>query len=369
MRAAAGWVVLCCAIADCAAWGQTFEQARRLHEAGRLADAEAAYRNFLKKHGPDAGALANLGAVLAGQDRFDEAISSYRQALKLAPQLAGIRLNLGIAQFKRGRFEEAVQEFTGFLKAEPEHRQALQLRAISAFELERFEQAAADYQKLLPEGDLTVRLGLASCYARMGRPAEAREVLGPAIGNEESAEVQFLRGQIFVQDNDLDAALTAFEKALQLKPALAKVRFEIGAIHWRKRNAEAAIEAWRAEHEANPRSFEANYALGAALALSAAAREQAEPYLRAALKIKPRHPGASYHLGKLLWTQSKSREAVGLIESAVSGDPESREARYLLATIYQSLGRKADAAREFAEVRRLSEKEVKRGRDLFEANP
>lgn len=351
-----------------AAYSQTFEEARRLHVAGRLAEAESAYRAVLKKQGPDAMTLANLGAVLASQDKFDEAIGAYGQALKLAPNLAPIRLNIGIAHFKAGRFENAIKELDVFLKTDPKHRQALQLRAVSAFELGQFELAAATYRQLMPSDDLTVRLGLASSYARLGQAAEARDVLGPAINDEQSADVQFLRGQIFALDNDLDQALIAFETAFRLNPKLPRARMEIGAVQWKKKHTDAALEAWRAELAASPNSFEANYSLGAALALSAAARDQAESHLRAALKIKPRHPGASYHLGKLLWTHSKNPEALALVESAASADSESREAHHLLATIYQSLGRKTDAAREFAHVRRLSEKEVKRGRDLFESN-
>ena len=42
-----------------------------------------------------------------------------------------------------------------------------------------------------------------------------------------------------------------------------------------------------------------------------------------------------------------------MLEQAIARQPDDSEARYLLARSYQKLGRKQDAAREFAAVERL----------------
>jgi tetratricopeptide (TPR) repeat protein len=347
--------------------GQTFEDAVRLQQQGRYAEAEKALKSLIQKGAETPETLANLGAVLAAQDKLDEAIAAYRKALKRAPGLAPLHLNLGLAYFKQGDYAAAARSFSVFLKAQPGNRQALQLRAICAIETEQFEDAVRDYQALMPSADLGIRLGLATAYTRLGRTAQAREVLGPAIRNEDSAEVQFLLGQALAEDGDLDGALAAFEKARALNPKLPRLWLQIGAIHWKKRDTDAAIEAWREEYKTNPSAFASNYTLGAALALSRQDQAEAERLLRAALRLRPDHSGTLYHLGKLLWQRSRSPEAVAMLERAVKSNGELREARYLLATAYQTLGRKAEAAREFAEVKRLSEQELKRTRDLFES--
>jgi tetratricopeptide (TPR) repeat protein len=347
---------------------QTFEDARRLHLQGRWVEAEQAYRAVLKRSGPAAEILANLGAVLVHEDKFVQAISAYQQALNLAPSLAPIHLNLGLAYLKSGKFEDASRELTAFLKVEPAHPQARQLRAMAALELERYEDAVRDYSSLMPSEDLSVRLGLATALTRLGRTSEAREVLGRALENESSAEVQFVRGQALLEDGQLDEALAALETARRLNPNLPQLRMQIGAVQWRRKDTEAALTLWREEWKANPSSFSANYTLGAALALSQQNRTEAEGLLRTAVRLKPGHAGAAYHLGKLLWQKSRSPEAVGLLERAAKADSGSREVHYLLATAYQSLGRKVEAAREFARVKELSEKELRRSRDLFETS-
>src|SRR6266545_4798481 len=148
------WLWLLFAGTPACARAQTFEEAAALHQAGKLADAERAYRAVIRRGGAGAEVWANLGALLARQDRFDEAVEAYRKALEMAPQLAKVRLNLGLAYFKADRFEPAGQEFSAYLAADPGNRQALQLRAMCALEMEKFEDAVAGYLALMPTADL-----------------------------------------------------------------------------------------------------------------------------------------------------------------------------------------------------------------------
>jgi Flp pilus assembly protein TadD len=50
------------------------------------------------------------------------------------------------------------------------------------------------------------------------------------------------------------------------------------------------------------------------------------------------------------------------LELAASKKPNDHELRYTLARVYQQLGRKEDAAREFAEVQRLKAEQLKKDR-------
>ena len=61
------------------------DQGFDLHEAGRLAEAEAVYRKALEAHGPDALLLYNLGVLLEDMKRKTEAIEAYQAALNVDP--------------------------------------------------------------------------------------------------------------------------------------------------------------------------------------------------------------------------------------------------------------------------------------------
>jgi tetratricopeptide (TPR) repeat protein len=346
-----------------------FARGQAQQQSGRLTEAEGTYRQYLKLYGPRAEVLANLGALLSRQDKFDEAVQAYQQALKLAPALTPIHLNLGLAFFKAGRHAEAIPAFTAFLQREPQHAQARQLRAISYLESDRFAEAIADYQSL-PAADAGVALGLATAYTRMGDTAKAREYLEPLL-TRESAETQLLLTQVFLMDEQVEQAERALEKALALKPDLATGHYLRGIILWRRQEIPQAMDAWRRELARDARSFPANFALGAALSLEGVSSanpqrlQQAREHFRRAVALKPKSAPALYQLAKLLW-RTKQSETVPLLERAVAAQPGYREAHYLLANVYQTLGRKAEAAREFAVVQKLTSEGAKKARDLFE---
>lgn len=344
----------------------SFDAARQLQQQQRWPEAEQAYRAHIKRFGASAEVLANLGAVLVREDKFAEAIASYQQALRAAPQLTPIHLNLGLAYMKSGNPGAAAQSFTAFLAKHPDHRQARQLRAMSLLDAGKNAEAAADYQALLPSDDVTIRLGLASALSRIGKTEEAKATLQPLLASE-SPDAQFIYGQALFEEGSYVKALEVLQQVQKAKPDMPQLGFYLGAIYWRQQQTDDAIAAWRKELTANPGAFQANYTLGAALAFGGAATSQeAEKYLRKALQLKPQHPQTLYQLGKILWVRSKSPEAVPLLERAAKLQPDYREAHYLLASVYQSMGRRAEAQREFAVVKKLSEADVQKSRDLFE---
>lgn len=349
---------------------ELFARGQALQRSGRLAEAEGTYRQYLKVHGQRAEVLANLGALLARQEKFDEAVTVYGQALRLAPGLMPIHLNLGLAYFKAGRHAEAIEAFSTYLKHDAAHAQARQLRAIAFLESDQFASAIADYQAL-PASDTGVALGLATAYTRQGDTAKAREYLEPLLARTDSADTQLLLAQIFLMDEQVDEAEKALDAAVKLRPDLPTANYLRGVILWRKQEIPQAIAAWRREVAVDPRSYAAHFALGAALSLDGVAAAdpkrllEAQQNFRRAVALKPKNAPALYQLAKLLW-RTKNPEAVALLERAVAVDAGYREAHYLLASAYQTLGRRADAAREFAVVQKLTSEGARKVRSLFE---
>jgi len=78
--------------------------------------------------------------------------------------------------------------------------------------------------------------------------------------------------------------------------------------------------------------------------------------------LEPQSPEANALLGKILLKQGKSAEALAPLETAIAKDSSDPDKRYLLARVYQTLGRRQDAAREFAEVQRLKAKQLETDR-------
>lgn len=98
------------------------EQATGLRRHGDLADAESACLAILAERPDDAFALRELGVVLKGLDRLDEAILALRRALELMPSLAGARTTLALALFAKGDLAAAWPEYEARWLTDPDCR-------------------------------------------------------------------------------------------------------------------------------------------------------------------------------------------------------------------------------------------------------
>jgi tetratricopeptide (TPR) repeat protein len=89
-----------------------------LHQAGRLQEAEAAYRNELEVAGanPDPLLLYNLGVLLEDLERNAEAMEAYRWALRADPRMADGHYNLALLCEKLGRPQEAIRHMARYRK-------------------------------------------------------------------------------------------------------------------------------------------------------------------------------------------------------------------------------------------------------------
>ena len=101
----------------------TVEQARRLHQAGKLAEAERAYRQAIQANGHDAETLYLLGEALQGQGRLGEAAERYRQALELQPGHVAARAGLGVTLAGMRKLPEAVAELLQVVRQRPDFAQ------------------------------------------------------------------------------------------------------------------------------------------------------------------------------------------------------------------------------------------------------
>jgi tetratricopeptide (TPR) repeat protein len=90
----------------------TLEQALRVamerHQAGRLADAEAIYRQVLTAFPDHADALHLLGLLASQVGRADVAIGLISQAFTIDPRVVAYHSNLGNVLKEQGRLDEAL---------------------------------------------------------------------------------------------------------------------------------------------------------------------------------------------------------------------------------------------------------------------
>ncbi len=343
---------------------EQFHRAVTLQQQGKLDEAAAEYRALLQRKPDYVEAQANLGVVLARLGKFDEAIQAYEAAYKLAPQLTPILLNLGIAYYRAGQFAKAAEVFPQFLAKQPNATQARQLYGLSLAALGKDDEAIQQLEPTLdvapPDAAVLYTMGLS--YLRAGKSGFRATLERLAAFPAGRPALHLLQGQAFLRDQEFEQALEELQTAEKLNPDLPRLYYVLGLAHQQLAHHAEAIRAFENELRRVPQDAATLYALASVLEADGNTTA-AETHVRAALQLTPNAAEANALLGKILVKQNKPAEAVPPLERAVKQDATDPEKRYLLARAYQQLGRREEAAREFAEVQKLKAAKLKKDRE------
>ena len=224
------------------------------HQAGRTADAEAAYRRAVDLAPELAPAWTNLGAALHALGRLDDAVAAFGDALAADGSFVPAHLGLGDALYAAGRAAEAVVASGRAIELagdDPRGHAGLGRACLAAGDPERAIGACRDAIARAPASDT------------------AREGLGLAL---------LARG-------DIDAAIDELQRATALAPARASLWFELGLARARGGRFAAAAHAYQEAIDRDPDHAGALAALGSALrrlGRDGEAREACERALRLA---------------------------------------------------------------------------------------
>ena len=226
-----------------------------LHQAGRLAEAEAVYGRILAidpdhadgryllglifhqrgyparaihhidlaldKNPDNILALNSRGVALNALQRFDEALASYDRAIALQPDFVEALLNRGDTLKELQRLDEALASVDRALAVQPDHAGAHYSRGVALHALERFDEALASYDRAL-----ALRPDYAEALANRGVALRVLRRFDEALASydralaalPDNAEVHARRGEVLFELRRYPEALASCDRALALSP-------------------------------------------------------------------------------------------------------------------------------------------------------
>jgi tetratricopeptide (TPR) repeat protein len=175
----------------------------------------------------------------------------------------------------------------------------------------------------------------------------------------DSQEVIQLNAENFEKQGDLKKAIAEYRVLLQRAPGMPGIHYRIGGLILSDTSTATSAEEARKEFEEELKIFPDNagaeYYLGELARQADKLPEAIEHFSRSA-KLYPSFAEAHFGLGRSLLDSGKASEAVPPLETGAKLAPDNPTIHFALATAYQRLGRKDDAAREFALQKSTSEK-------------
>lgn len=332
-----------------------FQQALELHQAGDVLGAIAAYQASLNLNPDNPGAHSNLGAAYVKLGRYEDAIKEYRTAVEADPKNPAFQFNLALAYYKSAQIPQAAETFAQVIAAERDHLNARLLLGDCYLQMGRFQDTIdtlALWQDSYGDNPAFAYI-LGSALIETDRLDQGQVLIDRIFSKGESAEAHLLMATVHLRRTDNPAALAELQKAAALNPKLPLVHSLMGRALLRTGDQEGAAKAFAAELVNNPNDFQANLEIGD-LKKREQKFDEAEPYIRRALRMRPQDPTARFSLAGLHVSRGETEPARLVLESIVTDSPTFTEAYVLLATVYYRLQRREDGDRMRAVIERLN---------------
>ncbi|MET0274161.1 MAG: tetratricopeptide repeat-containing glycosyltransferase family protein [Phenylobacterium sp.] len=195
-----------------------------LHQQGRAAEAEAAYREVLRRYPNNFDARHLLGLLAHHTGRHAEAVELISAAIAANPKVAGMYVNRGLALGELGRLDEAVADHDRAIALSALAPEAHVARAAALRGLGRLEEAAAGYARTLElrPGLADAHMDHGSTLAALGRPQDALASYDRALAlRPDNAGAHFNRANVLKQLGRVDEAIAAYDRAIALQPDFA----------------------------------------------------------------------------------------------------------------------------------------------------
>ena len=360
-----------------------------LFGANRLEEARAAFLVAAEQSPDNAEVHAGLGGALLQMQRFDEAGASLSRALELNPRNRTARQNLAELRRMQGRYEESVEWYRKVLAKDPLNSAAHTNLGFALFEWKRYQEAVESMDRALelaPESPKVLDLYLLTGRAlhALGRLDEAEQRFLRAVGNDpdDPAPLIDLSGLRFAQQrideaNDYlrqaqelahgntaalqvvaeafrnrgryDKALEAYRAVLALDPEFAMAHAGMGVALFRLERYEEAIESLDRSLSLHsiPPTATARLVLMGRAAQALGRLDAAVAHYERAVEIDPRNPDALDHLAAARFEHTRYQEALDLYRTLREVRPDDAQVHAKIGVVLHSLGRPAEALRNF----------------------
>jgi tetratricopeptide (TPR) repeat protein len=332
---------------------QLYTEARAAAASGELAAAISKYEAMLKiapRLGP---AYNNLGMLYYEQHNLPKATAVLEQGLKVDPGMASASALLGSAYFEMGEFAKARPHLELTLRLNAKDAHARTILARDLINLQQYQEAAVQLHTLITDDPRNQEAWylLGKVYLQLSEAAlsKVHEIDPNSVLSHE------ISGEIMQSMNNVDGALGEYKKAVQMAPDQPGTHEHLADAFWAIGKWDSAQAEYQAELANDPANCNARWKMANSLLEQNGPPEQVLAGVNAALAQCPDLVGARVDRARALVKAGRPSEALPDLFAAEKSHPDDTAVHFLLASVYRSQGRAADANTEMQIYSRLQQ--------------
>src|SRR6202167_1279683 len=330
---------------------QLYAQAKAAQQRGDSAAAIEKYRAIIKLAPHLAAAYNNLGMLYFNSHDYAHAAEVLKPGLELHPEMPTASAMLGMSYFQLGADEKAEPLLRAALKANPTDNTIEMMLAHILINLRKYAEATTYLNNFLERNpkDQQAWYMLGKTYLQMSGDALKKvDEIDP-----NSVVAHEIAGEIDESMHNYDMALVEYKKAIDLAPQQPGTHMHMADAYWLIRKWESAQEEFKAELANDPNNCTARWKLANAMLESNYSSDDALAQLNRSVERCPLLMQARVDRARALIRLGKQSDALPDLLMAVKDSPTEPTIHFLLANVYRSQGKGADAQQEMQTYSRL----------------
>jgi tetratricopeptide (TPR) repeat protein len=323
---------------------QLYAQAKAAQQHGDSAAAIGKYRAMIKLAPHLAAAYNNLGMLYFNDHDYAHAAEVLKRGLELHPDMPTASAMLGMSYFQLGVNEKAEPLLRAAVRANPTDDTLEMMLVHILINLRKHTEAASYLNNFLernPKNQEAWYL-LGKTYLQLSEDSlkKINEI------DPNSVVAHEIAGEIDESMHNYDVALVEYKKAIDMAPQQPGTHMHMANAYWLIGKWESAQTEFKAELVNDPNNCTAHWKLANAMLEANDSSDDALTQLNESIERCPTLMQARVDRARALIRLGKQSDALPDLEMAVKDSPSEPTIHFLLAAVYRSQGKGADAQQE-----------------------
>lgn len=321
-----------------------YAEANAASTSGDDATAIEKYRSIIKVAPHLAAAYNNLGALYFNQRDYAQSAKILQRGLELNPNMPTAAAILGMSYVQLGENDKAEPLLRKALRANPKDDKIEMMLARMLINEKKLDEAArylSDFLARNPRDQQAWYL-LGKTYLQLSEDSlkKINEI------DPDSVVAHEIAGEIDESMHNYDLALVEYKKAVDMAPKAAGTHMHMGDAYWYIGKWQSAQTEFRAELKNDPYNCMAHWKLANSILEANDSNEEALSEANASIERCPALMQARVDRARALVRLGKQPEALPDLLMAEKDSPREPSIHFLLANVYRSQGKSAEAQKE-----------------------